>query len=284
MTEETKKPEEKKESHKTTTLGELGNQLPIFDGSDNLSFSFKEWDMDVEEQLSDLQEDSENVGTFVRSMMNLLLDEFKGKDYQSLSKEEKVMALSQLHFPNMMYMYMALRVEELGHELHFDSVKCSQCGKENKDFIADMRGLDVDCKGEGHTHTVDYELKRPITLENPNGGTTIVTGVKIGVSKWDSLESVPTEKAQNAGFVKKAIFNSAITGAYNNGELIEKFIDLKTLVRKIKKFDIERIGKKVVDNNGGPDMKLSGTCQHCRKDFETQINWGYESFFDSSSL
>lgn len=284
MTEETKT-EEKKESLRKSTLGELGNTLPIFDGADNLTFSFRDWDMDVEEQLSDLQEDAPNVGAFVRSMMDLLLDEFKGKDYQSLSKEEKVMALSQLHFPNMMYMYMALRVEELGHELHFDTVKCPHCAKDNKDFIADMRGLDVDCKDKEHEMTVDYELKKTISLENPNGGpATLVTGLKVGISKWDSLESVPTEKAGNGGYVKKAIFNSAIIGAYNNGELIEKFIDVKTLVRKIKKFDIERIGKKIVVNNAGPDMKLSGSCQFCRKDFETQINWGYESFFDSSSL
>ena len=279
--------EEKAEKQKSrkTTLGELGLTLPIYDGSEPRSFSFKEWDMDTEEQLSDLQEDASNVGHFVRSMMDLLLDEFKGKDYQTLSKEEKTMALSQLHFPNMMYMYMALRVEELGHELHFDSVSCPHCNKENKDFVADMRGLDIECKDVDHEMTVDYELKKVITMANPNGGSpTVITGLKIGISKWDSLEAVPTEKATNTGFVKKAIFNSAIIGAYNNGKLIEKFIETKELVRKIKKFDIERIGKKVVDNNAGPDMKLSGTCQHCRKDFETQINWGYESFFDSSSL
>jgi hypothetical protein len=277
--------EENQEKFRSVTLGELGLELPIYDGSDNLTFSFREWDMDIEEELSDLQDDSKNVGQFVRSMMDLLLDEFKGKDYQSLPKEEKVMALSQLHFPNMMYMYMALRVEELGHELHFDTVKCPHCKKDNPNFIADMRGLDVICKGKDHEHNVHYDLKRPIILPNPNNDSSItVTGLNLGISKWDSLESVPSEKAQNRGVIKKAIFNSAIQGATNNGEPIESFIDVKTLVRKINKFDIERIGKKVMDNNGGPDMKLSGTCKHCREEFETQINWGYESFFDSSSL
>ena len=284
MTEENENTEVK-ESKRKTTLGELGNRLPIYDGSENTEFTFREWDMDMEEKLSDLQEEAANVGAFVRSMMDLLLDEFKGKDYQSLGKEEKILALSQLHFPNMMYMYMALRVEELGHELHFENVQCPHCQKQIKDFIADLRGLDVECKDKEHEAIVDYELRKPITMpgigDAPN---KMVTGLRIAVSKWDSLEKVPSEKAANTGFVKKAIFNSAITGCTNNGELVDGFIDTKALIRKIKKIDIEKIGKVVVENNAGPDMKLSGNCLHCKKDFETQINWGYESFFDSSSL
>jgi copper chaperone CopZ len=273
------------EKSRRTNLGTLGARLPIFDGCETPTFSFKEWDMDIEETLSDLQEQSANVGTFVRSMMDLLLDEFKGKDYQSLSKEEKLITLSQLHFPNMMYMYMVLRVEELGHELHFDSVQCPHCKKKIENFVADLRGLDVECKDKEHEQTVKYELKKPITMPGINGAPAkVVTGLLLSVSKWDALESVPTEKAANAGYVKKAIFNSAITGCTNNGELVEGYVDLKSLVKKIKKFDIERIGKEIVNNNAGPDMKISGNCQFCKKDFETQINWGYESFFDSSSL
>lgn len=52
-----------------TTLGELGLSLPIFtEGNDNdpaRAFSFKEWDMDTEEAISDMQNNCENVGEFV---------------------------------------------------------------------------------------------------------------------------------------------------------------------------------------------------------------------------
>lgn len=278
--------ENQEEENKTkTTLGALGLKLPIYDGSDDLTFSFKEWDMDVEEQLSDLQEDSSNVGTFVRSMMDLLLDEFKGKDYQEMSKEEKVMALSQLHFPNMMYMYMALRVEELGHELSFDNVQCPHCSKQIKNYVADLRTLDVFCKDKEHKQIISYELKKPITIEDTNGGKAkVITGLEISVSKWESLENVPQEKASNSGFIKKAIFNSAITGCTNNGEPVEGIVVFKDMIRKIKKVDIERIGKAIVENNAGPDMKVGLNCKYCRKDFERQVSWEYESFFDSSSL
>lgn len=276
---------QEEKNKRKTTLGELGLTFPIYDGSENLSFSFKEWDMDIEEKLSDLQEDSSNVGKFVRSMMDLLLDEFKGKDYQEMSKEEKIIALSQLHFPNMMYMYMALRVEELGHELNFENIQCPHCSKQIKHYVADLRTLDVFCKDEDHEQVVSYELKKPITMEDPNGGKAkIITGLEISISKWDSLENVPQEKAANSGFVKKAIFNSAISGCTNNEKPVEGFIEMKALIRKIKKVDIERIGKKIVENNAGPDMKVALNCKYCRKDFEKQVSWEYESFFDSSSL
>jgi len=270
----------KEEKPNTKTLGQLGLTLPIFSGSTDRSFSFKEWDMETEEKLSDLQSKSKNVGEFVRQMMNLLLDEFQGKAWENYSEEEKIITLSQLHFPNMMYLYIALRVEELGHELSFDAITCPSCKKIIKDFIADLRTLDVICKDSEDELVKEYDLKKPIVLEN---GKT-VTGLKIGVTKWGALESVPAEKAGNGATVKKALFESSIQGALDNGKPFEGFVDLKTLVKKIKKVDIEKIGSLITKNNGGPDMTVGGKCPHCNAEFVKPIDWGYELFFDSSSL
>jgi len=271
------KPEEVKRTIKT--LGELGNNLPIFTGKSNNSFSFKDWDMETEEKLSDLQEKSKNVGEFVRKMMNLLLDEFQGNDWNKLSEEERIITLSQMHFPNMMYLYIALRVEELGHVLGFDSITCPSCRKVINDYKADLRTLEVIMKESEESLSVDYELQRPIMI-----GEKPVTGLKIGVTKWGALEKVPADKASNGASVKRALFESSIQGALYNNEPIDGFVDLKSVIKSIKKLDIEKIGKIITENNGGPDMKVGGECPHCNAEFVKPIDWGYEIFFDSSSL
>ena len=70
-------------------------ELPIFQaGHENLSFSFKDWDMETEELLSELQEKSKNVGAFVRQMMGLLLEDFCGKPWESYKDAEKILKKS----------------------------------------------------------------------------------------------------------------------------------------------------------------------------------------------
>jgi len=270
------------EKVRTTTLGELGLNLPIFqNGAKDRSFSFKDWDMETEEKLSDLQERCKNVGEFVRQMMDMLLDEFCGKPWDSYPEAERIMAMNNLHFPNMLYMYIALRVEELGHELHFDQIGCPNCKRPIKNWVADLRTLEVKCKDtdeEGNLEFV-YTLKKPILI---NG--EMVTELKCSVTQWGALESVPSEKAGNQASVKSAIFNSSIKGGLNNGEPFKGFIDLKTVVKKIKKFDIEKLQKEISLNNCGPDMAVGGECPHCKTEFIKPLEWGYDSFFDSSSL
>lgn len=278
--EESKKPE----ISKKVKQDDLGLTFPIHnDKFKDQTFSFLDWDMDMEETLSDLQnEHSHNVGLFVRHMMNVLLDTVHGKDYQTLNNEEKVMMLSQMDFPNMMYMYVALRVEEMGEDLLFENITCpnQSCKKLIERFVADLRTLDIICKDEKHPKTIKYELKRPIKLENVKD---VITGLELGITKWDSMEKIPSDKAGNEGFIKKTMYQSSIVTPLTNGEPTEGFVDMKTLVRKIKKKDQAKLGNALAENNGGVEMIVSGECPHCKAEFVKPIEWGYDSFFGSSS-
>ena len=176
-------------------------------------------------------------------------------------------------------MYIALRVEELGHELHFDQIVCPNCKRTIKDYVADLRTLKVDCKDKDGKFEFIHELRKPILL---NGNT--ITELKCKVTQWGALETVPSEKATNQASVKTAIFNSSIIGALSNGEPLKGVVHLKEVVKKIKKFDIEKLQKVIGENNCGPDMVIGGNCPHCETDFVKPLEWDYESFFDSSSL
>jgi len=269
-----------------TKLADLGPHFPIpprfRDGkiSENTSFSFIPWDMEVEEKLADLMESSKTVGQFVSSMMGLLLDQFCGMDFQSKSKEEKVLLINQLEFSNVMYMYIYLRVDELGKELRLD-VTCPRCKKLNKDYVADLETLDVEIKSPNiHPRTITYQLVRPITLEDGQ----IISAIEFDVNKWEYMERVTQEIAKNAAKMKSLMFENAIVHMKVGDQPVKGFHEVKNTLKKLKKVDIEKAMEMVVRNNAGPDMKIGGNCVHCQGEWFRALDWRYDSFFDSSSL
>ena len=284
--------EKEKTESKKITMRELGGKLPIValgpaDASGirlplpDQTFSFIEWDMEIEEKLGKLQDDNQNVGIFVNKLMCLMLDTYCGHDFQSkdLKDENKRLMISQTDWPNMMYMYMNLRCEEVDNDLKFD-VDCPKCRKQINNFVADLNTLEVDVKFEPEQRFTEFELKRPI-IYNEN---VTVTGLKLEVAKWNAMEQVAAEESANPASVKKGLFNSAIVGALGaNGE-IKDFVDMKTLIKKIKKADIEKLLEAIAENNAGPDMTVGGQCPKCKADFQKIIDWRYDSFFGSSSL
>lgn len=274
-----------KEMYRVTTLGELGAKLPIaprgIDGAilKDRDFSFREWDMEAEEKISQLQKDSINVGDFTNRMLCLLLDQFCGQDFQSKRPEAQTLLLNQLEFPNIMYMYVFLRVEELSQYLKMD-VGCPNCKKLIENYMVDLEDLEIHVKDTEHTRVQEYTLVKPIRLEDGK----IVTGMMIDVAKWDSLESASRDIIENGGKMKAMLFKSSISGVLEAKGPIDGFISTEKLIKKIKKIDIEKISNLVIKNNGGPSMVVGGKCPHCRTEFLKPLDWRYDYFFDSSSL
>ena len=274
------------ELYKVTTLDELGPSLPISPNSITLknpkdkSFSFVEWDMDIEEKISEIQSKVKNIGSLVSQMMCLLVDQFCGQDFQSLSSDQKILTINQLEFPNVMYMYIYLRTEELGYDLKMD-VTCPSCKKLNKDFIADLRTLEIHQKGEGHKRAHVYDLVKPILLENGD----MVQAVHYDVSKWDAMERATPDVADNAGKMKQLLFRSSVTQVEVKSENEKtKNYPLDVVIKKLKKLDIEKISSAITQNNAGPLMAMKGKCIHCQAEWYRVLDWSYNYFFDSSSL
>lgn len=270
--------------YRVTSLGELGANLPVAraksDGSliKERGFSFFEWDMEVEEKIGKIQSKAKNLGSMVSQMMDLLLDQFCGEDFQSLPKDQRIVLLNQLDFPNMLYMYMYLRFEELGSEIRMD-VSCPTCKKLNKDFVADLNDLEVHVKDEEHNRQQEYELTKPILMD----GGYIVSSILYDVSKWDTMERATQDVAENPAKMKQLLFRSSIlSGKAKDKEGNEKEYPVDLILKKLKKIDIEKISKAITDNNAGPSMGIKGNCVHCSAEFFRIIEWNYQFFFDSS--
>ena len=276
----------KENLYRISNLEELGPNLPIqrigLDGKSIASrnFSFHEWTMETEEKISEIQSKSKNVGHMVSQMMGLLLDEFCGEDFQSLSADQKVLLINQTEFTNIMYMYIYLRTEEMGLDLKMD-VTCPTCKKLNKGFVADLRSLEVHVKDETHERRLKYDLIKPIIMENGD----VVASVEYDISKWDTMERATAEVADNAGKMKQMLFRSSILSAEaktSDGKKKQYPVDL--ILKKLKKIDIEKLSGCVTENNAGPLMAMKGVCVHCKSEWFKVLDWSYNFFFDSSSL
>jgi len=277
---------EKPKIYRVATLDELGANLPILrNGRDgqpvqDRSFSFLDWDMEVEEKISKIQSNAKNVGSLVSQMMCLLLDRFCGESFQELSKEDQILTVNQLEFTNVMYMYIFLRTEELGYDLKMD-VTCPHCKKLNKGFVADLRTLEVHVKEEEHERQHTYELMKPILMDNGD----VVSSVTYDISKWDTMERATPDVAENAGKMKQILFRSSIANAHaedDGGK--EKNYPIDLVIKKMKKIDIEKISSAITENNAGPLMAMKGECIHCKSEWFRLLDWSYNFFFDSSSL
>ena len=286
VTDKDKKAEEPHSKiYKKMTLKELGPNFPVcrYDANgkviEDRSFSFLEWDMEMEELISSLRDGTDNTGKFVNKMFGNLLDGFQGENFQEKNSDQKLLSITSLEFPNVMYMYIYLRVQELGTDLRMDlTCPAPACRKAIKDFIADLNTLEIHVKDEDHARKGTYQLKKPIAI-----GDKIITKLVYDVSGWTCLENASNEIAENNGKMKRLMFQSSICGAEDeNGPL--DHVDKRTLISKLKKADIERCIRDVVENNAGPEMVLQGECPHCKSEFYKDLNWGYEYFFDSSSL
>jgi len=284
----TKKPADGPDESKlfrNTTLKELGPNFPVIqydsEGKPIMKrgFTFNEWDMEMEETLSKMKGQADSTGKFVNDMMGTMFADFCGIDFQSLDDATRRLRINQLEFPNVMYAYIYLRVEELGPLMKVD-VGCPACGKLNKNFTFNLEDMDVRVKDKNHPRTVLYELKRPIILEDKK----TITGLTLDVGKWDAMERADAEVRVNSAKMKRLLFESAIAGASNAEGPIEDFVDMQTVIKKLKKADIELCMAKLVENNAGPLMATSGKCQFCKTEFYKELDWRFDYFFDSSSL
>ncbi len=284
MTEKTI--EKPKEQHRKTNLQTLGNNFPIltFDGPTQKfrakrSFSFLEWDMGIEEKIAEYKAKSKTVGEFVSKIFSILLDDFCGIDFQKQSPEQRLLLINQLEIPNVMYAYLCLRIEELGHELRMD-VPCPHCKKMNKDWRGDLRTIEIGVKDEEHQRKVLYDLVKPIRM----GDEKTVVEFELDVPKWDAMENVSMEVAENEAKFKREIFKSSIVSFKLGDAKDASFTDKDEVISKLKKVDIEKCMKVALENAAGPIMSIGGKCTHCSTEWVKPLNWGYDYFFDSSSL
>jgi len=268
---------------KKTILKDLDNILPIaMNGTDglplkDLSFSFMDWDMEVEEEIGEERQKSKNNGQWVTKLLCRLLDRFCGVNFQDLTDDQKLMRLHNMPSSNVYYMFVYLRYDQIGPKIRTD-FKCASpgCGKQINNYECSLEDMDIHVKDHECSNHVLYELHKPILYD----GKTI-SKVKYDYTKWYMYEKTEREDLENPGRFKRINIESAAAGFHNGTGVIEQMLDPRQVIKKMKKKDIEQSLNKILENNGGCRMMIKVTCPYCTDDFYQVVNTEYDHFFGS---
>ncbi len=281
-----------KNKNERKTIRELGRMLPIglkaseqfkFKPKDG-SFKFKDWGFKEEEEIAKLKQDESSSGRFATRVLDLMLEELGGLKWSEMD-ETRLLVLNQACLSDMMYMYIHLRIDSMGHEFAFSHLTCPFCGHDHEEYVVDLRDLDVDCspKDDPVDSTIDYKLLKPFSWEHNSKAGKVeekIESLKIRRSPWQVMEEITGETAQNEGLTKRVIIKGSLQG-YND---TEGYVDDEKIIGRLQKADYERIDRVIARHNAGPTISVSDKCESCGKKWAQQINWSYDYFLASSSL
>lgn len=258
------------------TLKDLGSRLPIeIGGKEKQYFKFKDWTFKEEEYIAKSKSKVKNIGAFITDILSSMLVGVGDEDFESKSKNEKILFLAGQPMGNVLYMYIYLRYDQLGEELRL-AFKCPYCNHNVSNFITDIGDIDVDCKFGKFDEVIVYKLKKPITLEQ---GDQLIDHVKLGLAKWTMMEQTENAMVDEAA-MKRYSYKHSIVGV----DGVTGYLSPDEIIGKLKKQDIERLSVAIATHNAGPSIQAEIECEKCGNTFWRQIDWSYDHFFGVGSL
>lgn len=260
------------------TIKELGHVLPIgFKDNTNLihkDFSFKEYTWELEEELGEIKEKEPDLemGPYISEILcHSLINIGDIKINEMKENYKKRALLRSLYYADVLYMYVCLRIDSLGHELAMNPFKC-KCGNTVK-YIGDLRTLGVKIP----ENTIKkIKLKDGMTYATKN-----LKNITVGPLKWSFMETKDNNIFNNkAKTILEVIRNSVISieGAPEGPVFITS-----GHLRSMKPREVLQLYNKIDQINAGVSLVIEGECG-CKRKFYEAIDWRYENFFDPSSL
>lgn len=261
-------------------LSEWGAKLPVpVPGLPSRDFAFKPWKLEQEKIIGKLKSKNQHYAKLTRAIFNEMLVEVGGKAWASLKDNERELFLNQMPYANMMYMYIYLRLEALGEDLKMQTFACPKCTAKIKDFVADLRRLDVRIREDGDPVETEFVLKRPIKC-----GDVPVDKLVLRYTPWDAMERMDISDASNDGLVKETLMHHSLLAVFSTEMNQRVTLASPVVLKELAKLDIERYTAAIDEHNGGPILGLTCECPKCGHEIEQPLNWGYEYFFANSSL
>jgi hypothetical protein len=196
-------------------------------------------------------------------------------NFEGKKLDEKQLHISQMFMCDVMYAYVWNRVQALGPELTVD-IKCPNCNGEFP-FAADLDTIEVTCCDDLNGALWDHTLRNPIPLRGREA-----KALRMGPSRWSAMETSQAN-AFNTGAIKLDVIRYSIHEVSYDGTEFEPVPVAEHELKKMSKFDIEKLAAQIDDKALGPDMSIDDKCRLCSRPFKTSIDWGYESFFGFSS-
>lgn len=269
-----------------TTLGKMKNNVPLgFFGiadstSKQTSFDFKDWSFKEERDIAKLKKEMMDKGQgpmFITKLLMYMCENMLGIPINQIQIEQQKLGFAgQIFFSDILYMYFYLRTKALGNELELE-VDCPSC-QSNFIFRTDLENLTVrKLKNDRTLNDLcqKIELKDGFYLNGSHHKSLF-----IAPTRWTSIMNSKDSQIQDEAVRKELFIKTSVTGI---NESFEKgFVWTDDILNQLKKIDFEKLYKKIVENNLGPDMLVSTKCESCQTKLFKIVDWSYENFFLTS--
>lgn len=266
---------------KDVTLKEQGAKLPlgIVDDGGVLrkDFTIKRWTAKQERELGKLRQENKSVSMaeHIALVLSVLCEKIGPYNFLEMKKlAERRLAVSQMFSGDVFYVYCYLRCKALGSFLGFE-VECPSCGTKysSETDLLEMTSTIADKLDD----TIwEYTLLDPFSFREVEAKT-----LTMGQTYWHSIEEAEVEGSLDIEGGKMAMLAGAIRGVKEFPVDVAPILDE---LDEMDKRDIVKIVDEMNEHHFGPDMRLITKCPKCKSENVQPINWGYQSFFGSSSL
>lgn len=265
-------------SFKETTLGELGDNLPLgiqlSDGSLAKAISSMPWKTKHERAIGTLKKEGQNVAHHASIIISQLYTNIGDKVFTPETKQaEKQLAIGQMFMPDILYMFVLLRKKVISKDLKMN-MTCAAC-RHKFLFVADLDSLVVHTCERTEQISWVYHLIDPITIRSKK-----VTKFRMMPPKWFQIENAVNTGAGSEAS-KIVIAKSCVVG-FNDEIDLSQLMDSE--MDEVSKIDLEGMLREINKDFLGPKMTLEGTCDACNTPFISMIDWRGDSFFSNSSL
>lgn len=257
-------------TEKLPTLVEVGKTLPIA----GVDFALREWDWSFEEELGDVLEKRPNlnVGEYISEVVCRALTRVGDIDFDKVKHAQKRSLLRDMHFADVLYMYVWVRVDGLGKELKLEPFKCESCG-DLVNYVGDLSTIEVKCHGSGPA-TKTIELQHGLKYVGE-----IRKSVKVGPIKWAFMEDKDVaRKFRNPAKFKASTIQH---GVFEIDGVPPPIMFTPDVLRSMSTKEITKLVREIDQCDGGAVMEISGNCE-CGKEFLHPIDWTYNDFFGRS--
>ncbi len=267
---------------KRVLLRELGARLPLgvvgSDGSSvNKEIACKPWRGREERVVGKLKANSKESGDFITRLLAYMYTKVGPHDFENMKDEQKRAVLSSMYMGDVFYMYVWLRIQCVNSSLKM-TLNCPTCNF-GFPFDADLDTIEVRTADDPSQVKWSYTLKTPFDIRGKEA-----KGFELAPTRWQTMESS----------VKTAIDSGDVNTSGAKMDMIQGCVrqvtghDPMALIEQdydnMMKVDIEKLSARIDEHEIGPDMSIKEKCPRCKRKFITSLDWGYQSFFEDSSL
>lgn len=264
-----------------STLLDYGHALPI--GVVETSpprlektFAFRPYRTRDEKRIEKSRSKKGHPAQDVVTVLSEMLTHWGPYVWEELDDAKKKSILRNSFMCDVLYAYVALRVEALGETLALQTT-CAACDHE-WEWKADLRSVEIVTADRVEALSRTFDLRHPVSL----GGRTFA---RLGLQPptWGAVLAIREEKRRaGVGAVKIAMATGAIR--YLIGDDGETLPAAASTLDELSKIDLERLVSEIDTVFPKVDISLEMVCPSCEHSQTYPLQWAFDFFFGGSSL